>query len=155
MAVRPSTGRASALHTRAIRLREAGKLPAARQACVEAADLFEKAAGRYSPDAAHARVEAGEIAELLGDVAEAAALMQTAARALGDQASAPDAPQDIRALYLRAQLGAGRLRQMSGDYPAAETMLQAAIRWARTHLDRRDGGIAAAMTSLGILRKAQ
>src|SRR5438128_8722427 len=63
--------RAATLHHRAIEYRARGAFDRAALAAADAADLFERADGRGSLDAAHARVEWAEIAETRGDLAGA------------------------------------------------------------------------------------
>src|SRR4051794_17334748 len=112
--------RAAALHTRAIELRARGRLKEAEHACRQAVTLFQRAEGKDSLDALHARVELGEMAELRGDLANAVALLQGCAPALRKVASREDTTEDVRGLYLRATLAAARVRQLRGEYAAVE-----------------------------------
>src|SRR5207249_4854214 len=115
----------------------------------------EQAGGRRSPDAVHARVELGEMAELRGDLAAALALLDGAARDLRRAASGRDVPEDVRGLFLRAVLAGARVRQLKGEYAATERTYRRSLQWARRYFGPRHAGVAAVLTAQGILRKAQ
>ena len=154
--MRPSPlSRAAALHARAINLRDQGKLRPAETACRKAARLFERAAGPDSADAAHAEVEAAEMAELRGDPPGAGALLARAIRRLAAAASDDETPEDILQLYLRARVGLARVEQMRGRYPAAERTCRATLRWARTHPGPHRKHMSAALNGLGVYLKAR
>jgi tetratricopeptide (TPR) repeat protein len=149
------TVRAARLHTRAIALRAAGKIREAERCCRQAAALFEQVGGKRSPDAIHARVELGEMAELRGDLSAAVRLLEEGARHLRREASAQATPADVRGLYLRAALGGARVRQLRGEYTAVERAYRGALRWAARHMGKGSAEVATVLTAQGVLRKAQ
>jgi tetratricopeptide (TPR) repeat protein len=146
---------AAQLHGRAIRWRARGKLPQALAACLRAARLFVKSAGDDSPDAAHAEVEAAEIAELRGDLTGAARLLQTAGARLATRVRRPGLAGDVRDLHLRISLGAARVDQLRGRHGAAERTLRATLARARRNPESGRAHEGAALNALGVLRKAQ
>ena len=144
---------AAELHTRALDLRGAGNLRAAEAACRQAARLFERCAGKASADAAHAEVEWAEMVELRGDLAGAATLLARASRRLSGHVAAVAPAPEILDLSLRARMDAARVAQLRGRYRDADKRCRATLLWARAHQGR--GRVAAALTALGVLRKAQ
>lgn len=138
-----------ALHRAAQRLRARGDLRTARVACARAVAAFERVAGRDHPDTAHARVELGEILEGLGAFADAARCLRRAVASLAHA----DGPADVRVLAIRAALDEARVLQAGGRLHDSERAYRAAAALAR-RARSAEGGVAA-LTGLGVLRKAQ